>query len=318
MRRSLIAALSALLVLAAVPASAQPPFPETIPLTSEATATTGFQGEGVVARGSTAYAGSLATGTIVTADLVTGDVTTLVASAGGPAVGLALAGDLLFVAGGPTGELRVYDATSGDEIAVVQLSDPGAGFINDVIVTGDAAYATDSFNATLYRVPLTGREVGEPEPLTLTGDFELAPGFNANGIEAVGGGDATRLILAQSADPTDGTGSALYLVEPGENEAEAIRIAIDGDVTNADGIVLRGRTLYVVENQQDRVAIVRLSGDLTSGTVTGYLTDDDLATPTTATLALGALYAVNARFADLGMGADPTTLDFEIVRVELR
>jgi hypothetical protein len=317
-RRSLIAAITALLVLAVVPASAQPPFPGSIPLTSEATVATGFQGEGIVARGSTAYAGSLATGTIVTADLVTGDVTTLVASADGPAVGLALSGDLLFVAGGPTGELRVYDATSGDEVAAVQLSDPGAGFINDVIVTGDAAYATDSFSATLYRVPLTGREVGEPEDLTLTGDFELAPGFNANGIEAVGGGNATRLILAQSADPTDGTGSALYVIEPGEDEAQATRISIDGDVTNADGIVLRGRTLYVVENQQDRVARVRLSGDLTSGAVTGYLTDDDLATPTTATLALGALYAVNARFADLGAGADPATLDFEIVRVELR
>jgi sugar lactone lactonase YvrE len=317
-RRSLIAALTALLVLAAVPAGAQRPFPETIPLASEATATTGFQAEGVVARGSTAYAGSLATGTIVTADLVTGAVTTFVASADGPAVGLALAGDLLFVAGGPTGELRVYDATSGDEVAVVQLADPGAGFINDVIVTGDAAYATDSFSATLYRVPLTGREVGEAEALDLTGDFELAPGFNSNGIEAVGGGEAIRLILAQSADPTDGTGSALYLVEPGDDEAVATRIEIDADVTNADGIVLRGRTLYVVENQQNRVAVVRLSADLSSGTVTGYLTNDALATPTTATLALGALYAVNARFADLGGGADPTTLDFEIVRVELR
>jgi hypothetical protein len=317
-RRSFIAALTALIVLAAVPAWAQPPFPETVVLTSEATASTGFQAEGVVARGSTAYAGSLATGTILTADLITGEVTTLVESAAGPAVGLALSGDLLFVAGGPTGDLRVYDATSGDEVATVQLADPGTGFVNDVIVTGDAAYATDSFNATLYRVPLTGRQVGESEALALTGDFALAPGFNANGIEAVGGGEATRLILAQSADPTDGTGSALYLVEPGDDEAVATRIALDRDVTNADGIVLRGRTLYVVENQQDRVARVRLSGDLTRGTVTGYLTDADFATPTTATLALGALYAVNARFADLGGGADPTTLDFEIVRVELR
>jgi hypothetical protein len=73
--------------------------------------------------------------------------------------------------------------------------------------------------------------------------------------------------------------------------------------------------LYVVENQQNRVAKIRLSGNLRRGKVTGRLTNENLATPTTATFALGSLYAVNARFADLGAGADPTTLDFDIVRV---
>jgi hydroxyethylthiazole kinase-like sugar kinase family protein len=100
--------------------------------------------------------------------------------------------------------------------------------------------------------------------------------------------------------------------------AVADRIELDGDVTNADGLVLRGRTLYVVENQQDRVRVVTLSGDLTSGVVGETLTSPDAATPTTATLALGALYAVNARFADLGGGADPTEIDFEIIRIGVR
>ena len=64
--------------------------PEAIPLTSAATAGTGFHAEGIESSGRFAYAGSLATGTIVRVDLLTEAVTTLVESAGGPAVGLEL------------------------------------------------------------------------------------------------------------------------------------------------------------------------------------------------------------------------------------
>jgi hypothetical protein len=296
----------------ASPLDAAPPFPDSIVLESPATTATGFRAEGIVASGPTAYAGSLATGTIVEVDLVTGAVSTLVDSAGGPAVGLALDDDLLYVAGGPSGELRIYDVDDGSLLDLVQLAPPGTAFVNDVIVADDAAYATDSFNATLYRIPLGG---GAADALALTGDFQLAPGFNSNGIEDAGDG---RLVLAQSTDPTDGIGSALYTVVPDGAEAVADRIELDGDVANADGLVLRGRTLYVVENRQDRIGVVQLSGDLTSGVVGEALTSPAAATPTTATLALGALYAVNARFADLGAGADPTTIDFEVIRIELR
>jgi sugar lactone lactonase YvrE len=292
--------------------------PETIELTSAATAGTGFQAEGIVARGTHAWAGSLATGTIVRADLVTGDVATVVESAGGPAVGLALDDrHRLWVAGGPAGTGRVYDAQSGELLADLQLADGEGAFVNDVIVAHDAAWFTDSFNAVLYRVPL-GRKgrIGTPQAVTLGGDFELVTGpdaFNGNGIVATRDG---KLIFAQSADPVDGQGSALYVADPerGATDVAAERIELDGDVANADGLVLHGRTLYVVENQLNRIAKVRLSRDSASGRVTDRITDDDFATPTTASLALGALYAVNARFADIGGGADPATLTYEIVR----
>jgi hypothetical protein len=289
------------------PIAASPPFPDSIVLTSAATEATGFRAEGVVASGRTAYAGSLATGTIVEVDLITGAVSTLVASAGGPAVGLALDGGRLYVAGGPSGELRIYDTSDGSLVDLVQLAPPGAGFINDVVVASDAAYATDSFNAVLHRIPLGG---GAPEALTLTGDFVLAPGFNSNGIVDAGGG---RLVLAQSSDPTDGVGSALYAVDVTGAEALADRIELRGDVANADGLLLRGRRLYVVQNALDSIAEVRLSGDLRRGSVVGVRTDRDFAVPTTVTYALGALYAVNARFG----APDPTAVEYEIVRVDM-
>lgn len=310
------------------PALGRQLLPETIELTSEATAESGFQAEGIVARGATAWAGSLATGTIVTANLVTGEVRTLVGSADGPAVGLALdRRGRLWVAGGPAGTTRVYDARSGELVADISLPTGPATFVNDVTVTRDAAYLTDSFAAVIYRVPLDrGGRIGDAEALPLGGEFALAEtegAFNANGIVARGSGRFTQLIIAQSTDPTDLDGSALYSV-PAAPDAERLvaqRIALQGDVSNADGLALRGRTLYVVENFANQVARVRLSWNLERGVVVDRITDDDFATPTTATLALGALYVVNARFAELPIGggnADPAELAYEIVRAPLR
>jgi hypothetical protein len=103
-------------------------------------------------------------GQILGGDLRTGDVSQLVASTGKPALGMKLdpRSNLLFVAGGPSGTGRVYDATSGAEVAFYQFRPaspfppppPPTTFINDVIVTRDAAYFTDSCIPVLYRVAL--------------------------------------------------------------------------------------------------------------------------------------------------------------------
>ena len=87
-----------------------------------------------------------------------------------------------------------------------------------------------------------------------------------------------------------------------------------GDVLNGDGMELRFRTLYVVQNEQNKVGIVRLSLDLRSGDYTGAITDPDLDVPTTATVNSGFLWAVNARF-----GTPPTPrTDYDVVRLPLR
>ncbi len=59
----------------------------------------------------------------------------------------------IFVAGGNTGSAFVYDAGSGANITSYQLS-TGGSFINDVVVTKNAAWFTDSSKPVLYRVPL--------------------------------------------------------------------------------------------------------------------------------------------------------------------
>lgn len=284
-----MAALMALMALPALAGAApMPTFPEVIPLPD------GFQPEGVVmGRGTTIYAGSLATGAIYQADVHTGAGELLVGpQTGRVSVGLAFdpRSGYLFVAGGPTGDAYVYDTATGDEVAVFNLTASDTTFVNDVIVTRDAAYFTDSAQPVLYRLPLGpgGRLAGDAAVLPLTGDFVFVPGqFNANGIEATPNGQW--LIVVNS---TTGT---LYRVDPATGEATAIDLG-GASVASGDGLLLIGRTLYVVRNFLNQIAVVQLDPDLASGTVVGTLTDPDFDIPTTVARFGASLYAVNARF----------------------
>ncbi len=277
------------------------PFPEVVSLPA------GWAAEGVATgTGSTVYAGSLATGAVWKGDLRTGGGGVLVPpQAGRIAVGLKESGGLLFVAGGPTGQAYVYDATTGAGVASYQLAVAGS-FINDVTLTRDAAWFTDSFNAMLYRIPLeSGRPAGGPIAVPLTGEWEQVPGsfvFNANGIASTPSGDA--LLVVNS---TTGT---LFRVDPVNGVAMAVQTS--AVLTSGDGILLRGRELAVVRNQANEIAILRMSPALGSATLVTTLTDPDFAVPTTVAAFGSSLYAVNARFGQTA----PDPLPYEIVKVD--
>ena len=303
MRRSRIVTLFlALLMAAAVPAAARSAsYPEVIALPG------GFFPEGIViGDGNTAYVGSLVDGAIWKGDLRTGVGTILVPGvAGRLAVGMDLDRSTgnLFVAGGPDGNGYVYDATSGDSVAVVDLVP--FGFVNDVIVTKDAAYFTDSFAPQLYVLPLNrnGEIAGPPVTVPLSGDFQFEPGqFNANGIEASQSGET--LIVVNSFF------GEIYTVDPATGVAAAIDLG--GAVVNGDGLVLAGRTLYAVEGGKNQITEIALSPDLGSGAVVDALVSDTFDVPTTAARFGNRLYAVNAKF---GTPPLPTT-PYEIVRVD--
>ncbi len=282
------------------PAAARPDvFPDVIALPD------GFFPEGIaVGTGKDVYAGSLANGAIWKGDLRAGAGDILVpGTAGGIAVGMSFddrSGNL-FVAGGPTGTATVYDGSTGATVAQLNLA---PGFINDVIVTRTAAYFTNSFAPEIYEVPLDARgDIDGPvRPIPLSGDFTfVSGGFNANGIEATP--DGSGLIVAGSA------AAELYTVDP----STGVATVIDLDVAVAgDGLVLLGRTLYVNENSLNRIAVVDLSANLSSGSVVDYLTSDAFDVPTTSARFGSSLYAVNAKF-----GTPPTpATPYEIVRVD--
>jgi hypothetical protein len=56
----------------------------------------------------------------------------------------------LFVAGGASKGIYVYDATTGADVAGYSL--PDAGFVNDVVITRRGAWFTDSQVVQLYGV----------------------------------------------------------------------------------------------------------------------------------------------------------------------
>ncbi|WP_029214708.1 hypothetical protein [Kallotenue papyrolyticum] len=297
-------ALLALALSGAVTVQARA-FPELIPLP------TGWQPEGVaLGRGTTIYAGSLATGAIYAADLRTGAGRVLIeGQPGRVAVGLAFdrRSGYLYVAGGPTGQAYVYDVATGATVASYQLAPAGAGFINDVIVTRQAAYFTNSAAAELYRLPLErdGQPADSAQTLPLSGDFAFVPNaFNANGIEAMPNGKV--LIIVHSAL------GALYRVDPASGVATRIDLG-GATLTNGDGILLHGKTLYVVQNRLNQIAVVRLSRDLGAGQLVTTITHPNFNVPTTIARFGAALYAVNAKF---GIN-DPQNAGYEIVRVEL-
>ena len=300
-RRSLLFLLVISVSVAMIAAAPFKAFPETIALPD------GFQPEGIaVGVGHTFYVGSIPTGEILTGDLRTGEVRTLVpAVAGRSAIGLKYdeSTGLLFVAGGMTGKAYVYDA-DGNLVTEIQLAAPGSSFINDVVITQDAAYFTNSFAPVIYRVPLADVGPSAPfEPIQLGGEYVFTPGaFNANGIAATPNGKW--LIIVNS------TQGALYRVDPTTGFATLIALS-GGSVQFGDGILLQGKTLYVVQNRLNQIAVVELNSDFTGGTIVGTITNESFDVPTTIALFGNSLYAVNARFGS----PPPVNTPDDIVRV---
>lgn len=272
-------------------------FPHIIPLPN------GFQPEGVVVgRGHDIYAGSLGTGAIYRADLRTGQGELAVPpQVDRIAVGLSFdeRSNLLFVAGGPAGAGYVYDTETGDTVGEYQFTEQDS-FVNDVVVTRSAAYFTDSFRPFLYRVPLgPGGQLSPPSDVTaieLSGDFVQVPdAFNANGIDATPNGEI--LVIVQSV-----TGK-LFQVEPETGHASLIDLGGEA-VPNGDGLLLDGKSLYVMQNQLNQIAVVGLNAKFTAGDIVTLITDPDFDVPTTIAEFGNDLYAVNARF---GTPATPRT-----------
>ncbi|MGH8926668.1 MAG: hypothetical protein ACRDWA_18895 [Acidimicrobiia bacterium] len=296
MRRLTLSALVLGLISIATAGSASPS-PEVIILPG-ANSTEGI----ATGAGATFYAGELFTGDVFRGDLRSGDVELFIdAPEGRLALGLKadLGHDLLFVAGGFTGQGYVYDLSTGAGIAEFQLGT----VINDVVVTKDAAWFTDSAQAKLYRVPIgSGGTVGPASTLAVHGPAaNTGFDFNMNGITATPNG--TTLIVAHS-----GLGAA-FTVDPETGDSSQIEgVAIP----SVDGILLEAGRLYAVQNFLNQIAEVRLSPDLSSGSVEKLITSPHFQVPTTVARHGNLLATVNAKF---DTGFPPTADAYEVVIV---
>jgi sugar lactone lactonase YvrE len=283
------------------------PFPDVIVLPGATSA------EGIATGiGSTFFAGDLFAGNIYRGDLRSGSVSMFIdAPAGRMAIGMKVdvRHNLLFVAGGFGGQAYVYNADTGAQIAALQLANPAGGTaINDVTITNNAAWFTDSFKPNLYSVPI-GRDgsIGTPSTLVLTGPAaHHTGGFDLNGIAATA--DGKTLIVGHTGDAT------LYTVDPATGASAPIAGA---NLPSVDGILLEDGRLWAVQNYtsqtKGQVTELKLSADLSSATVENVLTSPNFEGPTTVARDGARLALVNGHF---DTGLPPTAPTYEVVVVD--
>jgi sugar lactone lactonase YvrE len=291
--------LAALALALSTSVAAAAAFPATIALPRA------FQPEGIAIRGSTFYVGSIPTGAIYRGNVRSGQGAVFIPGASGrAAIGVEIDNrNRLFVAGGTSGRAFVYDVRTRELIRSYQLTTSTPTFINDVVVTPRGAYFTDSRQARLYRVAIGrgGRLATSAQTIALAPPFRLQGLFNANGIDATPNG--RWLVIVQSS-----TGK-LYRVHPSTGATREISLG-GPTVETGDGILLDGRTLYVVQNTMNQIAVIRVNGALTSGTIRTRITDRRFMVPTTIDEHGRRLYAVNAHF-----GATPSETDYEVLQL---
>ncbi len=261
----------------------------------------GFQPEGIAVSGKRVFSGSRVTGDIYAADLRTGKGRVLSKGPGTPSLGLKVDGRRLWVAGGSGGDGRVVDTRDGRVLARFTFT-TATSFVNDVVLTPRYAWFTDSAQPQLYRVD---RRHPARRPLTvpLSGAWQQTPAVNnANGITRTPDGKALLVVKSDTGQ--------LFRVDPRSGRATLVDLG-GAALTNGDGLLLRGRTLYAVQNRLNQVAVVALNKSGTSGRVRRTITSPAFDVPSTVAASGRYLYLPNARFG----AADPGAIAYSINRV---
>jgi hypothetical protein len=272
--------------------------------------------------GTVSWSGDLTNaGAIYRGNLFTGEGQVLVQPTGKPVAGLSYdkRSDYLYAATGHSGGfagprweqgVKVYAATSGRLLEEIIFGDDMV--INDVLVTEKAVYCTDSVSTTLYKIPLEndGKVFSSTaEKIEMTG-FEMDPeSFNANGL--VGDFDGKQLVIVNISL------GILYLVDTESGVATPVNVQGEEQLfQNGDGLYMDGRTLYIMRNFPQKIAVVQLSDDLTQGTFIKNIVSNDFSVPTTITGFGNCIYAINTHFLEFtAEGADTTSIQSEVVKV---
>jgi Cu-Zn family superoxide dismutase len=252
------------------------------------------EGIAVDARSKTFFVGVTVGGAIYSGTLGSDTVAPFIdGTADGSAVGMKVRKGKLYVAGGATGLINVYDIATK---ALVGTFDTGAGgFLNDLVVTGNGdVFVTDSFRPMLWHV--TAAQVaagtGTPQALDVSGSITFTDGaFNLNGIVSK---DHRRLIVVQS-----NTGQLWRIdLAKGLDAIKKITEIKGVSVPGGDGMILdRGRLVVVQGGPPAQLNFIKLKHGQRKGRSEGTVTSANLHGPSTVAR-LGKFYlVVNADFA---------------------
>ena len=264
------------------------------------------------------YANSANTGVIVRIDPATGTTSILgdpldmadarPATPKSVALGLKSDGEgRIWVAGARDGSMHVVDIDSGRRLARFTTPE-GPWLINDVVLTPDAAYFTDSLRPVMWRVARDAVADAALEPwLSFEGtalDFGEAP--NLNGIAATPDGRFLVVVHAKT--------GRLFRIDTGAREIAAIDTG-GAELSSGDGLVLDGQRLFVVRQSAGEVVALRLSPDLLMAVETKRIKPAELAWPATAAISGDRLIVANSQLNRRASG-DPV-LPFSLASIPL-
>ena len=274
--------------------------------------------EGIAAApdGRTLYTTNAVTGAVFAIDVASGKVT-----AAGDPFGIAPGAEStaplrslgakvdgrgrLWVAGGTTGSMHLFDLASKTTVAT--FTTPGTGgFINDVVLTPEAAYFTDTRRPMLWRVPAGANADAALEPwISFAGTaLEYTDGANLNGIAATP--DGRYLIVVQMA------AGKLFRIDT--RAREVARIDAGSELlTLGDGLILDGRRLYLVRQGAGEIVALDLGADFLTAKVVKRITPAQLAWPATAALVGDRLFVANSQFNK--RGSNTAVKPFSVVSI---
>jgi sugar lactone lactonase YvrE len=211
---------------------------------------------------------------------------------GASAVGMKVFRGRLYIAGGSTGTITVYDI--GTRARVASFDTGTGGFLNDLVVTGEGdVYVTDSFRPTLWHV--TPAQVaagqGNPDPIPVGPEITYQTGFNLNGIVGLSGG--RELVVVNSAS------GRLFRIVVDRDAPQGRTISpIDApQLTGGDGMIVDRGRLIVVIGSPATLTFLRLSADHLRARIDEVRTDPTLRGPSTVARAEDRYLVVNADFA---------------------
>ena len=290
-----LAALTSVVGVLAMPASAHGSRPEVYELTGDGGGSK-FEGIGVDRRQRTFYVSEVTGGEIHRGDVRTGETEEwMPEGADGRFTARGITTDRhdrIYIAGGPNGidtdrpDLWIYEA-DGTLLAALRVHEPNA-FINDVTIGPDgAAYFTNSNAPQIFRV---SQDHGDWQVTTwadATGTITQEEGFNLGGI--VVSRNRRALIVAQ------GNVGKLWRFDLATGQATRIDTS-DADLTNADGLVRRGRHLIVVRNFSRAITTLRIDRNGSHTRAVNEVATDPERVFTTAKIARGRLLLIDSHF----------------------
>jgi Cu-Zn family superoxide dismutase len=213
-----------------------------------------------------------------------------------------------------SGKVWIYNENNGKLIATLDTGMPSSVMNDFSFLPNGTAFVTDSINPFLWRITWSGGKPTLEKWLDFTGTaFAYVAGINADGI--VTSANGRYLVINQL------TTGKLFRVDVASKAVTQIDVG-GFDLTNADGMDIQARSLYVVRNSNAQIVKVDLSPDFSTGAVDTVTTSPAFLFPTAAIVVAkkgnvdGRLLVLNSQL-DKFLGGGAPTLPFTVTRIAL-